>query len=116
MPKRLDRQTGRHALVDGIPFALPVNSEDTPALMAVFSIDADRAAALLPGTEVHPFRIWGGRGLLVITVVDYLTTDIGRYIEFSIAIACTHGPRPAPALLPGLLMKHYGTGQFVVDL
>jgi hypothetical protein len=115
-PARLKRQAGRHALVDGIPFRLPVDSERTPALMAVFPIDADRAAELLPGNEVHPLRLPGGRGLLVITVIDYKTTDIGRYIEFSIAIACTHGARPAPPVLPGLLPGRFGTGQFVLDL
>lgn len=116
IPKRIERSAGRYALVDGIPFTLPVDSRDTPALMAVFTLDARRAAALLPGDEVHPFRIWDDRGLFVITVVNYEVTDIGRYVEFSIAIACTHGDRPAPALLPGLLQKRYGTGQFVVDL
>ncbi len=116
VPKRVRRQSGRHALVDGIPFALPVNSERSPALMAAFPIDADRAARLLPGDEVHPLRISRGRGLLVITVIDYRVTDIGRYIEFSIAIACTHGERPGPPLLPALLSRRYGTGQFVFDL
>ena len=96
IPKRLERQVGRHALVDGIRFALPVNSQDTPSLMAMFAIDAARAAELLPGDEVHPLRVWGDRGALVITVLNYEVTDIGRYVEFSIAIACTHGERPAP--------------------
>ena len=68
--------------------------------MAVFPIDAERAAALLPGNEVHPLRISGSRGLLVITVINYEITDIGNYIEFSIAIACTHGARPAPSVAP----------------
>jgi len=36
--------------------------------MAAFSINADRAAELLPGNEVHPFRLWS-RGILLITVV-----------------------------------------------
>ena len=116
MPKRLSEQAGRYALVDGIPFSLPVNSERTPALMAVFPIDAERAAELLEGNEVHPLRISGSRALLVITVVNYEITDIGNYIEFSIAIACTHGGRPAPRLLPGLLRRRYGTGQYVYDL
>jgi len=84
-------------------------------LFAVFPINADKARALLPGNEVHPLRLWN-KGLLVVTVIDYRATDIGKYIEFSIAIACTHGSRPAPALLPALFMKHYGTGQFVFDL
>jgi hypothetical protein len=116
IPKRLERQAGRYALVDGIRFALPVDSEDTPSLMAVFPIDARRAAELIPGDEVHPLRLWGDRGALVITVVNYEVTDIGRYVEFSIAIACTHGGRPAPRFIPALLTGHYGTGQFVFDL
>lgn len=116
IPKRIERQAGRYALVDSIRFALPVNSEDTPSLLAIFPIDARRAAELIPGEEVHPLRLWGNRAALVITVVNYEVTDIGRYIEFSIAIACTHGGRPAPPLLPALLRGHYGTGQYVVDL
>jgi acetoacetate decarboxylase len=115
IPKRLDLQKGRFALVDGIPFALPVNCERSPALFAVFPINAEKARRLLPGNEVHPLRLWT-KGLLVVSVIDYRVTDIGKYIEFSIAIACTHGSRPAPALLPALLQRHYGTGQFVVDL
>lgn len=116
VPRRQQRLAGRHALVDGIPFQLPVNSADTPALMAAFPVDADAAAELLPGGELYPVRLPGGRGLLIVTVVNYVTTDIGSYIEYSIAIACTHGRRPAPPLLPGLLRRTFGTGQYVVDL
>jgi hypothetical protein len=116
IPERLKREEGRHALVDGIPFELPVTSQHSPALMAIYPLDARRADDLLPGDDVHAFRIWGDRGLLVITVVNYEVTTIGRYVEFSIAIACTYGEKPGPALLPGLLRGRYGTGQFVVDL
>lgn len=116
IPRRQRRITGRHALVDGIPYLMPIDSKDTAALMALFTIDAEKAAELLPGGEIHPFRLLNGRGVLVITVVDYRTTDIGKYIEFSIAIACTHGQRPAPRLLPALLRRTYGTGQYVLDL
>ncbi|MDQ2870662.1 MAG: acetoacetate decarboxylase family protein [Acidobacteriota bacterium] len=115
VPRRLARQEGRFALVDGIPFALPVNCARSPALFAVFPIDAERAKALLPGTEIHPLRLWK-KGLLVVSVIDYRVTDIGKYIEFSIAIACTRGSSPAPPLLPALLWKPFGTGQFVFDL
>ena len=115
---RLRRQAGRHALVDEIPFTLPVASHESPALMAAFTIDARAAAELLPGEEVHPLRLWGTRALLLISVVDYRSTNIGRYIEFSVAIACTHGERPAPALTPALPLAQrlYGTGQYVIDL
>jgi acetoacetate decarboxylase len=115
IPRRLELQAGRFALVDGIPFELPVNCEKSPALFAVFPINAEKAAALFPGNEIHPLRLWR-KGLLVVSVIDYRVTNIGKYIEFSIAIACTHGSRPAPPLLPALFQKLYGTGQYVVDL
>jgi hypothetical protein len=116
LPARLRRQSGRHALVDGIPFDLPIDSNRTPALMAAFPIDAERARELMPADELHPLRISSRHGLLLITVIDYQTTDIGRYVEFSIAIACTRGERPAPPIVPALLQRHYGTGQLILDL
>src|SRR5262249_27473934 len=98
------------------PFQLPVASHHSPALMAAFTIDAAKAARLLPGNELHPLRLPRGRGVLLITVVDYTATNIGKYVEFSIAIGVTHGPRPAPALLPLLFQKHFDLGQYVYDL
>jgi hypothetical protein len=116
LPARLRRQSGRHALVDGIPFELPIDSSRTPALMAAFPIDAARAAELMPADELHPLRVSPRHGVLAITVIDYQATDIGRYVEFSIAVACTRGERPAPPLLPALLQRLYGTGQLILDL
>jgi len=116
LPKRIRRQSGRHARVDDIPFTLPVNSEDSPALMAAFPLNADKAARLFPGNELHPLRLWGNVGLLLISVINYRKTDIGKYIEYSIGIACTHGPAPAPPALPLLFRSHYGVGQYVYDL
>jgi hypothetical protein len=115
-PQRLTDQEGRYSLVDGIPFAMPIDCEKSPVLFAAFPINAEKAQRLMPGNELHAFRLWGERGLLVITVVDYRVTDIGTYIEFSIAVACTHGARPARALVPALFMDHYGVGQLVLDL
>lgn len=115
IPKRIQKYTGRYALVDGIPFTLPVGAKESPALMAVFPINLEKAKEFLPGTGVHPFRLWNS-GLLVVTVIDYRNTTIGKYVEYSIAIACTHGAKPAPRLLPGLFMKLFGTGQYVIDL
>jgi hypothetical protein len=103
-------------LVDGIPFTMPVASQDSPALMAAFSADAGKIAGLLPGDELHPLVLPNGRGVVLITVVDYTHTNIGKYVEFSIALGCTHGARPAPPLLPMLLQQRYGLGQYVWDL
>src|SRR3954452_21584585 len=101
--KRLERLYGRQALVDGIPFELPVDSRDTPALMAAFPVSAARAAELLPGEEVHPLRLPGDRGVLVVGVTDSGTTDSGSYVGFSSATPGAGGREPPPPVLPAAL-------------
>jgi hypothetical protein len=115
IPARIQRYAGRYSLVDNIPFHLPVACSESPALFAVFKINAEKARAFLPGNELFPLRLWNS-GLLIVSVMDYRVTTIGQYIEFSVAIACTRGARQAPRLLPVALQGLFGTGQFVVDL
>jgi hypothetical protein len=115
VPRRLRQQTGRHSLVDGIPFTLPVASADSPALMAAFPVNAVRAAELLPGNELHPLRI-GRSAVLLVSVIDYRQTNIGKYIEYSLGIGCTRGPRPVSLLSALLFRKRHGLGQYVFDL
>lgn len=115
IPSRLTNQKGFYSLVDHIPYKMPIACNDTPALMAVFSINAEKAKRLIPGKDVYPFRLWN-KGLLVVTVINYVDTVIGKYIEYSIAIACTKGNKPSMRLLPGLFWGIYGTGQYVYDL
>jgi len=94
---------------------MPVQGIKSAAILAAFPVDPVRARLLLQGNEIHPFVLWN-KGVLLVTVVDYRNTNIGKYIEFSIALACTHGARPAPRLLPALLRRCYGSGQWVYDL
>jgi Acetoacetate decarboxylase (ADC) len=115
LPRRLSRQAGRYALVDGIPYQMPVDSRNSPALVAAFPINAEKAKRLLPGNELHPARIFG-KGVLLLTVVNYRSTDIGRYVEYIIAIACTRGPRPAPPLMPFVMRRFFGFGSYVHDM
>ena len=116
IPKRIKRYEGRYALVDGIPYTLPVNARKSPALMAGFSCNWEKANALLPGNEVHALKLPNGKAAFLVTVIDYRDTSIGKYIEYSIAIACTFGKKPAPKILNAVLMKKYGTGQYILDL
>ncbi|HYN45801.1 MAG TPA: acetoacetate decarboxylase family protein [Allosphingosinicella sp.] len=115
VPRRQRRLEGRHAYVDGIRYVMPVDSAEASATIAVFPCDWGAARKLIPDGDVHPFRLWS-KALLVVTVIDYRKTDIGSYIEYSLAIACTRGARPAPRLLPAIFRGAYGTGQYVVDL
>lgn len=114
LPRRIKNYRDRFALVDGIPFKLPVAAVNSPALMAVFPVDAEVATQFLPA-GVHPLRLWKS-ALLVVTVIDYRDTPIGKYVEYSIALACTHGEKPAPRLLPALFLDWFRGGQYVVDL
>jgi acetoacetate decarboxylase len=113
-PRRIKDYTDKYALVDGIPFKLPVAAVNSPALMAVFPINIEKAKQFLP-KNVQPFCLWK-QGLLIVTVIDYRETPIGKYIEYSIGIACTHGSKPAPRLIPGLFASIFKTGQYVVEL
>lgn len=101
--------------MDGIPFAMPVGARRSPALFAAFTIDPEAATAILPGQELHPARILR-RGVLVVTVVDYLDTPIGRYVEFCIGVMVTRGRSAAMPLLPMLLQPLFGTGVYIYDL
>lgn len=116
IPKRIKRYEGRFALVDDIPYKMPVSARNSPALMAGFACDWEKANALLPGNEIHALKLPNGKAALLITVINYLDTSIGKYIEYSIAIGCTHGSKPAPPILNALMMKTYGTGQYILDL
>ncbi len=115
IPRRLRRESDRYALVDGIPFHLPVASQRMQALMVAFPIDAQAARALLPDRDVRIVRLWN-KALLVVTVVNYEETVIGKYIEYSIALACVRRDREPPRLLPLLFRNHYRFGQYVYDL
>jgi hypothetical protein len=114
IPKRIKEYTDKKSLVDGIPFTLPVGASNSPALMAIFPCDLQQAQAFLPN-GIHALRLWK-KALLVVTVIDYRETTIGKYVEYSIAIACTHGKKPAPRLLPAILPGWFKAGQYVIDL
>ena len=115
IPARIRNYAGRKALVDGIPFTMPVVCRSSPVLMALFRINGERAARLLEGDETQPLKI-GGNGILIVTVIDYRDTVIGKYIEYSIGIACTHNSSPCKLKLPGIFRKTLSIGQYVVDL
>ncbi len=115
IPKRVKNYSDKYAFVDGISFKLPVGATESPALMAAFECDYEAAAKLMP-SEIHPVRLLNGKAVFVVTIIDYRKTSIGKYVEYSLALACTKGSKPAPKLLPAVFMKTYKTGQFILDL
>jgi hypothetical protein len=115
IPYRHKRLKGRHAHVDGIRFVMPVTCWEASVMVAAFLINWDKARMLLPPGDIHPLRLWK-RAVLSIVVLETRRTDIGAYVEHNIGIACTHGARPAPPLLPSIFPRLFGTGVYVCDL
>src|SRR4051812_23020761 len=97
-PRRVRWLEGKYANVDGIPFTMPIATHHSPAMFAAFTVDANAAAAMLPGQELHPVKVLG-RGVLVLAIVDYHDTTIGKYVEFCIGILAARGYTP-PSMLP----------------
>jgi len=106
IPRRLSRESNHFALVDGIPFTLPVRSQRMQALMAAFRSIPTRRRRSSP-TAACEQRASGRKALLVITVVNYEETVIGKYIEYSVALGLRPPRSNPPPLLPFLLQGHY---------
>lgn len=114
-PRRIRWLDGRYSNVDGIPFTMPVRTWASPALVATFTIDAAKAQEMMPGEELHAWS-FRGRGLLIIAVVNYQDTTIGKYVEFCIGVLATRGRSRSGPLAPLVLRKRYGTGVYIYDL
>lgn len=106
---------GKYANVDGIPFQMPVETLDSPALFSLFSIDPVKAQEMMPGQELYVCPIWK-RALLMVAVVNYQDTSIGKYVEFCIGIVCCKRRRKPARLLPLALPFAYNTGVYIYDL
>jgi hypothetical protein len=116
IPNRMKDDAGRYALVDGIPFTMPVSTAGAQALMAAFYCNYEKAAALLPGNQLHPLRLFNGKAVFIVTVINYLHTTIGKHMEFGLALMVTRGAKPAPRVWPALFVDTYHTGQYLLDL
>jgi hypothetical protein len=114
-PSRIEWLEGRYANVDGIPFRMPISTKASPAMFAAFPCDGDAAEALIPGDELHAWR-FRGKGVVVIAVVNYQDTTIGKYVEFCLGVMATSGRRPCGAIRSALFRGRYGTGVYIYDL
>lgn len=106
---------GRYANVDGIPFKMPVETKSSPCIFAGFTIDPDAAQNLLPGQELQAVKAFG-RGILIVAVVNYGDTTIGKYVETCLGVLCAHRRQKPLPLAPLALPFLYGTGVYIYDL
>lgn len=100
----------------------PAHLHRSDGFSALYSVDAEAVAAMLPSTELLPVRLTGGRaGLMIaayrhheidIAAADGSTVTIRPYGEIVIGVPVTR--RPAPPMLPLFLPARYGAGTFVL--
>lgn len=107
------QQTNQNTAVSAVP-SMPLRYWRTDCFAGLFTADLEQIRAILPDSKLHPVRVSGKRGVIMITGFNYHACSIGRYGEIGIGPLVTE--RAAPALLPLLLPKLYSPGVFVTHL
>ena len=67
-------------LIQGRTIELPLRIADATGGLGIFAADADRIAERLP-EGLAPLRLPGGRGVVVVMLVDYRDNPLGAYDE-----------------------------------
>ncbi len=115
IPKRIKKYTGRFALVDNIPYELPVQTKGSPCMMSGYTCDFEEAKKLMPH-ELEPLKLPNGKAVFLATIIDYTKTNIGDYVEYSLAIACKRKIGFFKILFKALITGKLHLGQYIVDL
>jgi hypothetical protein len=69
------------------PAELPALYYDVSTLTALFTVEAERAAAQLAPLELKPGLHWGGKAVVGLAFYEYRDTSLGPYNEVGLAIA-----------------------------
>lgn len=89
---------------------VPLHIAEAIGGIGVFTADADRIAEQLPGGLV-PVRLPGGRGLVVLMLVDYRDNPLGDYDEGIVGFAVRPAGRGRRALRAGMWVQHMPVSQ-----
>lgn len=89
---------------------LPLHIAEAAGGIGVFTADADRIAEQLPDGLV-PVRLPGGRGLVVLMLVDYRDNPLGDYSEGVVGFAVRRAGRGRRALQAGMWVQHMPVSQ-----
>ena len=95
IPRRVERQAGATPSSTASRFTLPVNSRGHARADGRASRSTPpRRRRCCPATSCTRCASPAAAACSSSPSIDYRDTDIGSYIEYCIAIACTHGARP----------------------
>lgn len=78
--------------IDGKQVDLPVLVNDAAMLMNIYTVDSQKAQALIADTGFKVVELWPGKALMQLLAVDYRENDLGDYNEAAIVF---------PVLTPG---------------
>lgn len=67
---------------------IPILYYDVDSFMAIYSADAAKVTASLPGTRLKPIKLGPNRALLLLGYNETEASSIGSYREFYIGIPC----------------------------
>ena len=62
---------------------MPVRIRRADQHMAMFSVDADAAQAMIADSGLEVCRVRPGRAVVVLTFMHYIDGDLGRYYEYA---------------------------------
>ena len=91
----------RHTIA-GTELTMPVRVRRARQRTAMFAVDAAAAQAMIGYSGLQVFRLRPDRAVVVLMLMHYLDTDLGRYLEYGTNVM-VHPPGPAPTGLRGLV-------------
>ena len=76
-------ETVSQHVIAGAVLSMPVRIRKAVQHAAMFSVDAEAAQRLIDYSGLRVCRYLPGRALVVLTVMDYIDGDLGRYHEYA---------------------------------
>jgi hypothetical protein len=100
------------------PIDLPIRYWDGSAAVALFTVPAPAARALVEPLGVQPVRLPGDRALVGVMFNEYRRTSVGPYNEVGVTVVCAPPDAPAWRILTDPLrrVRSRRLGWAVVDL
>lgn len=98
-------------------FELPVLYSRDDFFALFFTIDAQKAKAVMPSDRLHPVLLTSKKALVGIGAFNYIETSIGPYSEVAVVLPAVYSASPPPLIIPALLESRFrGFGSLVMHL
>ncbi|ETT28220.1 Acetoacetate decarboxylase [Rhodococcus rhodochrous ATCC 21198] len=104
-------------MISGTPIEMPVRIRTATAFMAMYSVPAAPARALIDHTGLELLHHRPGRGICILVFVDYVDGDLGPYNEFGVCFLVRDHRRRGGTVLQDLReLARGGAGALIHQL